>query len=1101
MIKDNFTRGSKYPGAEYFNAVARASNLAMDLKQSVHNEAAPNNNGLTGQVVIKVENTTGQPLPRLSVLEIDNPLGRGGNAADIQNFVLNQGIIYKGWVPTGGSERTAVITLTALRPGEINKAVIMGIITCPVDVLDVSHRFATPIEDDTTKLESSESGNIRLVLQPSQTGTQMIDVMLGFGGGGEAPAPKNPKVRLVRPKELFPACEYKSLQNVYDCTLEYSDDGTNWTNAIDRNGDDEFDIVNRNVIDWDQSTLPLDPHQYWRVDLSGFSKPEDPNNPQSDRGFATFGRLWEALFWVQRYIETSKNVTRRIAIDTLEMTEYTFTAEVPDNWNINQKDPLAVNLSITPELSNGELFYAPNTSHEWQSLGAFTSQAQVMIPAEDLMITVDEETGKERHNTSFLFRVKTIVEDHRFETVQQYNAETDSIEEVVVETIVYVEKEAGNLTLSRPTYKLSPERPTSFTLTERPVAAMANDCTLTAKVTSLVNGKNVQVSVNVALTPPLNGAALCYRSEMGTWQNTGAIYDKQTFTIPADDLENQENTFFEFGILQYGQDIVVVSIPKPKYPISQDSADVALPPPREDVDVAYSYFDSKPTPRKSQNLRYWTLKFNQPEIVTKIMLDVDRHFEHYIVCPGGRDASKQDVPFIYSLDLASEKWTATTFPQLATPMYNMDAKVIELLDKTHQLIILSGHCKSGDADFLQGYNFEKDYLNNTVNMAKHKVNFAGRPALSGDPMIRGTVINDLNKPAGESDFSRSLIVVGGAENSTVIDYPPTGSTSTSETSLFFVSGANLEFGKAYSRAWSTNSTTGSNANTAPAIETEVKNQKQYSRKQDLPVRGILRRRQTTGTLTQTSSSSNRVVDFILIGGFNPTSAGQNNKTVVSGMFGASSGTSYVGASMYAQGVTYSGNNSEHFITYRDCPRILGDCCAEYYRDENGIEKVLCFGGRAKEENGVLPHDEIAVLTFDQSGNDATWSFITDPALRMPHPRWSAASVLIKGLVRKGESEPCDRIFFIGGCKQKGEFVPEVDVLNLRYYQWETDWKGLDQGELETIPASLAVGGGTIIIQGGGSSSSGIQSVKAGDGIKITGDSKNPIVAAPGGVWG
>jgi hypothetical protein len=51
------------------------------------------------------------------------------------------------------------------------------------------------------------------------------------------------------------------------------------------------------------------------------------------------------------------------------------------------------------------------------------------------------------------------------------------------------------------------------------------------------------------------------------------------------------------------------------------------------------------------------------------MLDLDRHNEHYIICPGGRDVFKQDIAFIYSFDIASEKWTATTFPELQKPMF------------------------------------------------------------------------------------------------------------------------------------------------------------------------------------------------------------------------------------------------------------------------------------------------------------------------------------------------------------------------------------------------------------------------------------------------
>ena len=55
-------------------------------------------------------------------------------------------------------------------------------------------------------------------------------------GGGSASTPTTiPKVRLVQPKELFPACEYKTIQDVYGSTLEYSDDGDGWIPAYDIN--------------------------------------------------------------------------------------------------------------------------------------------------------------------------------------------------------------------------------------------------------------------------------------------------------------------------------------------------------------------------------------------------------------------------------------------------------------------------------------------------------------------------------------------------------------------------------------------------------------------------------------------------------------------------------------------------------------------------------------------------------------------------------------------------------------------------------------------------------------------------------------------------
>jgi hypothetical protein len=175
---------------------------------------------------------------------------------------------------------------------------------------------------------------------------------------------------------------------------------------------------------------------------------------------------------------------------------------------------------------------------------------------------------------------------------------------------------------------------------------------------------------------------------------------------------------------------------------------------------------------------------------------------------------------------------------------------------------------------------------------------------------------------------------------------------------------------------------------------------------------------------------------------------------------------------------------------------LGDCCAEYIES---WDEIICFGGRSSESDTALAHDALAVLEFDPNSNSAKWNAQKYPPL--PHPRWSAASVLIKGLLRKGESEPCDRIFMIGGRNREG-FVPEVDVFNLKYNRWETDWNGLDQGELENIPVSLGGGNGTtIIIQGGGSGNDGVQSVRDGEGILVSGDRKYPVVATTGFIWG
>ena len=991
-------------------------------------------------------------------------------------------------------------------------------------------------------------------------------VLLPTGTSGES-APSHRKARLVQPKELFPACEYKTLQNVFGCLLEYSDDGESWIPVGD------FHCGTRDVVAFEHHEFPLAPHQYWRVDLKGFSKPEDPNDENADRGFYTFGRLWEAGFWVERTVETKKTVTRHISKDEQQQTEYTFTAGVPNHWRINQGEPLAIELAISPEVPSGELFYKTSTG-EWESQGAFSSTDTFTIAAEEIQIMVDEKMGKERYNTSFMFRIE--------QTADEYNPAFNEEEEESPDNpkIISVTREVGSLTLKRPAYTLSPERPDTFTVPEAPMIVEANDGKLTAKAESLWKSNKTEVSVTLRLDPPFWGR-LYYRAELCSkclnagmtcaeacqerkekdwaenhngdenyegkcsvclenektcaetcheWQDFGEIFQEKTIVLPAGDLKYPQITFFDFAVRIGSENIIDVRIPRPTYPMSSEAAEVALPPPREDVDVEHLYFDSKPDPRKAENHRYWMLTFDEPEVVTQVLLDVDRHCEHYIIAPGGRDANKEDIPFIYAFDLASEKWTATTFPELQEPMYNMDAKVVELADGTHQLIVLSGQVKKGFSNIIQGYNFEKDYIKVPIDLGELGINFAGRPALVGDPtkQANGQATEKLLRSVGttvilpeeEDDFSRSLIVIGGSDRSAVAT-PGGSGNSTLDSVLFSVRGETQAIGSPYriqtqAMSMAEIGHTGlpfgrfeyrSYVGSANSVITRLRTMGTYARHQNLPVRGILRRQPKGNTSAPSNSLS--VVDFLLIGGFNEgVNREEYNKSVVSGFFNAmtwsaNSMRTQTFYTMAIPGVTSEWDSfADRFLYYPPTEYVLGDCCAEYVyeEDEDGNilrDEVICFGGRPAETDTVMAHAGLAVLEFDRTpnSNKAQWLYGVDTGYPdMPHPRWSAASVLIKGLVRTGESEPCDRIFIIGG-RNKDGFVPEVDVFNLRYNEWETDWKGLDSGELETIPASLGGNGATIVVQGGGNGSgSGIQSIKPGDGIAVTGDSKNPTVA-------
>jgi hypothetical protein len=283
----------------------------------------------------------------------------------------------------------------------------------------------------------------------------------------------------------------------------------------------------------------------------------------------------------------------------------------------------------------------------------------------------------------------------------------------------------------------------------------------------------------------------------------------------------------------------------------------------------------------------------------------------------------------------------------------------------------------------------------------------------------------------------------------------------------------------------------------------IKDELRYARHQNLPVRGIRRQIPKGDTGFPPAFAC---VDFLLFGGFNTTNNTEYNAAVVSGMLGAhrfqqaAKNTWSITNDPTNKSVHTNSNSSDRGVNKNNFryypsvtnaegnPLVLGDCCVEYIEERN---EVICFGGRPVERDTVPAHAVPFVLEFKGERDiDSKWVHHKYPA--QPHPRWSAASVLIKDLKRQGEQVGADRIFIIGG-RNQGGFVPDVDVFNLSTNKWETDWKGLDDGELENYTPTGGSGGGgiTIINQGG----DGVQSVRAGTNVAVTGDSKNPIINA------
>ncbi|MDR0326729.1 MAG: hypothetical protein LBI05_00380, partial [Planctomycetaceae bacterium] len=864
--------------------------------------------------------------------------------------------------------------------------------------------------------------------------------LLPTGAGG---TPSLGKIRLVNLKELFPACEYKSIQNVCGCMLEYSDNGKDWIPY------QWFDcIIPDNDVPDIKTCFPAQElaqrypdvsPKYWRVDLSG-------NANVDGSGVNTFGRLWEAVFCINRFAKTETEVGGM---------KFTFSIYIPD-WQINTRADVPVFFPNLPSPDGAVLRYRPSSYVEWTEIPA----DDFSISAYDIQTSADIETGKERYNRSFDFQVVTYRKDEHGHDLVDENGRK----------IVAVKY--GDITIKRPSYKLSPERPQSLTVTERPISKTVGDCTLTATPSvQWVSGK-LQMSVDIKINQPAF-RTLYYGAEQYAYANDeGEIYETRTIQIPSEDLENHHNGWFMFRVVGVDGSIEVY-VPRPSYPVSADYADVALPLPRLDFNVDNMFFNGAPVPRNSDNKRYWTLTFDEPEVVSFIGLEVAYHYEHYILCPGGREESGNARSFIDSFDLVAERWTATTFPQMRTPMYNMDAKICEIGSLSedeipfHNLLIMSGQTGNDGAysGVLQGFTLE---TGNILDTGSSPLSFAGRPVLWGGWDRQSPDYDDWGRYANQSmdtSFSRHLMVLGGAERSTPIISSTSGVTNGIKySSILAVEPTSCEVKLVHA---SGNSGTGVTQitgyagfgagqwsvsiamDTAGSVGNEIKRALKFVRTQNFPVRGFRRKRPVDYNGFPRSSypvggDAQVCVDFILIGGFNAYIDRDNDSSVVSAMLGYGWGygnntlSTDLKATFHTQNLPAPSTpqNDNYFLTYPDSPVVLGDCCAEYlyYNGKPGYEdrdEIITFGGRL-DMNTKSPHEELYVLDFTKTTNRTTpgqyqakdlegmWLYPANPAIGnnesprhaypdMPHPRYAAASVLIHDFDRNDGLGACDRI--------------------------------------------------------------------------------------------
>lgn len=107
-------------------------------------------------VEVLVNNSTGASLDAYSVLGLAalNKYADDPDGWDAWH-------VFDGTAPTAGS--AVAVTLDALGPGELGRAVVVGRVVCQVNLTALSHRYAWPVAGDTTQFKSAAAGPVYLV--------------------------------------------------------------------------------------------------------------------------------------------------------------------------------------------------------------------------------------------------------------------------------------------------------------------------------------------------------------------------------------------------------------------------------------------------------------------------------------------------------------------------------------------------------------------------------------------------------------------------------------------------------------------------------------------------------------------------------------------------------------------------------------------------------------------------------------------------------------------------------------------------------------------------------------------------------------------------
>lgn len=183
VVKSSFRNTSDFVRA--LNRLVDAVNTHSELldrseTETVAVERRSSSSGRTSSEAgetVRLGNDTGEELGIYHAVRVASPTDES-DKADALNDYHGRGYDLKGKKPEG-EDAVFAVTLAPGGPGAVVPARITGTVGITVDMVDVSHRYATTEEGETRRLVSAESGYARILSAPREEGERFCTVLLG----------------------------------------------------------------------------------------------------------------------------------------------------------------------------------------------------------------------------------------------------------------------------------------------------------------------------------------------------------------------------------------------------------------------------------------------------------------------------------------------------------------------------------------------------------------------------------------------------------------------------------------------------------------------------------------------------------------------------------------------------------------------------------------------------------------------------------------------------------------------------------------------------------------------------------------------------------